>query len=595
MLNFRYRAVRVRQTETGDHLVLFAAPATEINSWVGIPQKKELTDQEETTGFQRVESPTRIKELKGFYKNESNIIQNPILCARRESSVGEVTFEPVDGTAEAEDIEHGYISVNVQPLEEMSLLRLLTLVKQGLEQRVQTLLQAQVSEQLIVKLKTQLKAKRSSTEDQSEATDDESSVELEPEQEEVSSEDVAAVLLDESHVVDFWQQIAARVQVLSELEDEYTEDNFEGFTKEAMISYLRPVVLVDGQHRLRGAISAAQDLASHDPKYQTEIEHRVSGGEDELQVQNGIEARIARRLPVSLLMSTDPAEQVFQFVVVNQKAVPIGKALLGTIVSTTLSNEELERVSTRLKDAGIQLDASRVVAFLTRSNDSPFRGLVEKGTSTNSDLLPWTVMKSLVTIFQKLTGGKLFGPKQNDYAAIWQRKFLDNSGIVAEWEEKGFASASAYWSSPAGPWRDVFIQFWTAIRDKFANTTNAEANNYWGAARKSQIFNKISLTILAADFFQYLCESKTTIDDIEDVARIVKEEWLGDVDESYFASQWKLSGVKKDSPGIKRQWSDLWEQYRKNPVSLPKTKEYRHFAFVDLKSHSRITTSSSIN
>lgn len=31
--------------------------------------------------------------------------------------------------------------------------------------------------------------------------------------------------------------------------------------------------------------------------------------------------------------------------IVNQKATPIGKALLGTIVATTLSNEELSRVS----------------------------------------------------------------------------------------------------------------------------------------------------------------------------------------------------------------------------------------------------------
>ncbi|PLZ99955.1 hypothetical protein CEN50_05380 [Fischerella thermalis CCMEE 5268] len=55
--------------------------------------------------------------------------------------------------------------------------------------------------------------------------------------------------------------------------------------------------------------------------------------------QRRIEADVARKLPVSLLMSNDPAEQVFQFVVVNQKATPTKTSLLGTIISTSLSTE----------------------------------------------------------------------------------------------------------------------------------------------------------------------------------------------------------------------------------------------------------------
>jgi hypothetical protein len=36
-----YRAVRIRQTSAGGWLILFAAPATEIDIWAGIPQKKK--------------------------------------------------------------------------------------------------------------------------------------------------------------------------------------------------------------------------------------------------------------------------------------------------------------------------------------------------------------------------------------------------------------------------------------------------------------------------------------------------------------------------------------------------------------------------
>lgn len=80
-------------------------------------------------------------------------------------------------------------------------------------------------------------------------------------------------------------------------------------------------------------------------------------------------------------MESLPAEHVFQFVVVNQKATPIGRALLGTIVSTSLSAEELEGVSARLEAAGIPLEDPQAIAFLTRHPDSPFKDLVEKGAS----------------------------------------------------------------------------------------------------------------------------------------------------------------------------------------------------------------------
>lgn len=84
-------------------------------------------------------------------------------------------------------------------------------------------------------------------------------------------------------------------------------------------------------------------------------------------------------MPVSLLLSSDPAEQVFQFVVINQKATPIERSLLGTIVSTTLTNDEMEQVSERLRSSGIQLEEARAITWMARSEESPFCRLVERG------------------------------------------------------------------------------------------------------------------------------------------------------------------------------------------------------------------------
>ncbi len=148
--------------------------------------------------------------------------------------------------------------------------------------------------------------------------------------------------------------------VLEEIKDNFDEDIFLDYSKEAVISFLHPIVVVDGQHRLRAAVKSAKEKVKTEDKYKEKVEEILSSNQniEPDEIQQHLESEAARKLPVSLLMNTDPAEQVFQFVVVNQKATPIKAALLGTIISTSLSNQELEQVSDRLENAGINLEFS---------------------------------------------------------------------------------------------------------------------------------------------------------------------------------------------------------------------------------------------
>ena len=52
MPTYTYEAVQIHQTAGGDSLVLLGAPASEIDSWAGVPQKKEIGTggESETTG-----------------------------------------------------------------------------------------------------------------------------------------------------------------------------------------------------------------------------------------------------------------------------------------------------------------------------------------------------------------------------------------------------------------------------------------------------------------------------------------------------------------------------------------------------------------
>lgn len=77
-----YRAIAFRSDPDGAEVVLFAAPADQIDSWAGVPQR-ELLDHQETIGFQREENPRRLQQLSKFFSDPANVSQNPLLCAQR--------------------------------------------------------------------------------------------------------------------------------------------------------------------------------------------------------------------------------------------------------------------------------------------------------------------------------------------------------------------------------------------------------------------------------------------------------------------------------------------------------------------------------
>jgi hypothetical protein len=561
---FYYEAVQVLQSDTAPPVIFFAAACTEMILWAGIPQKKKFgeTTNEETVGFQRQESKGRVNDLMQFYSDPSNVIQNPILCASRTMGELGVSFEPLSDQSMG-GVSHGRVKILLPDFQSMTMTELLGLVRLQLERRVPELSSREPSSKLVEKLKLQVNL---GDVNESTAVDPDD----EAEENESESSDTTVALFEESHIADFWDEIASRHEVAKLLPA--ITDTFLSFTRDLLISYLLPTVVVDGQHRLKGAIAHAEQMVNNGPLSE-ESEALIVSGVPEQEVTARMLAKAARILPVSLLLSDDPAEQVFQFVVVNQKATPIGKALLGTIVSTTLGQEELDTVSGRLKKAGIPLEESRAISLVVRSKDSPFFGKVQRGIdSNNNELLEWNVLGQLISIFKNLEGGRLYG-ESNDYAEMWKRKFLVSSLIVADATAKGFASSQDYWSSTDGPWLKVFMTFWGIVKSNLSSE-DPELGNFWGAPRKSNLFNKISLTILTADFFMYLTDKDKKIDSLQNL-EVITNDWLNGVNKNYFEREWDLSGVKKDTTGIKKRWAAMWKEYRKNPIRLPLKSQYR--------------------
>lgn len=551
-ISFEYDAIQVIQTENSKPLILFGAKASEIEQWAGIPQKKTLNPgSAETTGFQRTENQTRLRQLSNFYQNKENVVQNNLICSLRKLEGCKVEF-----STNEESQMVGKLKIEFPNFYTAPWIDLFALLRDSLESRIGSITVDKSSPKYL-EMKSQVGLISDEIEDAGENFDDD------------SGDGIEAAIYEESHLNDFLEDVAIRHELLKEIDESEIEgDRFLGFDRVSLMSFLLPVTLVDGQHRLKGAVLAAEAIANENKDEGIALMENDCSADE---VFNQLKAKYSRELPVSLLMEDEPKEQVFQFVVINQKATPIGKSLLGTIISTTLTADEMEAVNERLLASGIALDDARAITWAARNSSSPFYGLVERGTqSEKKDLLQWNVMGSLINIFRELRGGKLFHAK-NDYAKRWKDKLLISSDLVAS---EDINEAFKEWSSLDGPWQKVFIAFWKKVKQELSQDENESRHNYWGNTRKSNIFNKISLTILASDFFKYLVTTKSTIKSIDDIDGLV-DDWLEDVNRAYFDQDWELSGIKKDSPGIRARWSENWAEYRESPDQLPQAKSYR--------------------
>lgn len=539
---FRYPCVRVRQEKGSKDLILFSASAVEIDNWVGIPQRLDLQGSE-TAGFQRTVSRNRETALRKFFSEDRNVIQNPLLCAIRQRPGLEVNFSSLPG-----HLDVGTLEISFPDYENKSLLELLTEARQYLEKRAVSLQGRGNPVDLIAAL--QQIGNFEAAEDGFEAEEEEyleNDDLVEPAEE---------ALFDESQITDFWDQLRAREEILTKLGSKGPEGAILGFSRQMLESYLRPIILVDGQHRLRGAVLAAEDEVESSGAAKS----LILDGMPPLEARNKLMRERARKLPVSLLMDDSPAEHVFQYVLVNQKATPVPRALLGTIISTSLAASELEDIADRLEDAKIELQGSRIISILSRAEDSPFSGLVAKGLENEGVKLQWSVLGSLTDVFRYLEGGRYYHDSL-DHARTWRNHNLEASGIIRDWKARDYESGYDFWKDINGPWLQVFKVFWTRTRDVLANTTDSAAPNYWGNPRDSNIFNKPSLHILSADFFSYLRERKVRLDSIELLPGLV-DEWLEYVNKNYFARDWRLQNIKKDSVGTRKQWSWIWVNHR---------------------------------
>jgi DGQHR domain-containing protein len=267
--------------------------------------------------------------------------------------------------------------------------------------------------------------------------------------------------------------------------------------RDAVTSYVqgvsKPGLIIDGQHRVFGAKNVSEfDVF----------------------------------LPVVLVPNLEHKEQVFHFYVLNNKARPLTKTELRTIVSTSLSKSEIEGLYQRFKQVGVATATTEWTHRLNTDAQSPFLGMINMGLSGSKGFIQENVAYQVVSKFMNL-------PRK-------YRLLIDN---VKSWErlDQDKLDSDKYTRR-----LNLFYGLWQAVRERYPSAWNEAVKN-----REGQILQKVSLLNLQ----EYLIETmnsempkrnKKKEPSPFESAEVVKEECsyaLTFLEEDFFIKEWKLKGL----------------------------------------------------
>ena len=266
--------------------------------------------------------------------------------------------------------------------------------------------------------------------------------------------------------------------------DLYSEEEIK--LLETLTELLKPAMLVDGQHRVYGSHTLEMDIP----------------------------------FPVCALPNVSWEEQVFQFVVVNQKTQPIPSSFLNAVLTTSLTQSEIENLTERLDAAHINIEEHQVMDRINNDPKSPFLGMIESKIAVEEGKLHYPGMRQLVNQFRRLTPDPRFANIAADLCV----------GSTVREKKRDWAGDK---------WFVYFCAFWGTVKEKFEEAQTGD-HTLW--TPDSQLLQIAVLQIIQDEFLSrssYILEGWPA--DIEEFKERVKR-WVKNVPRTFFAEKW--TGVK---------------------------------------------------
>lgn len=196
-----------------------------------------------------------------------------------------------------------------------------------------------------------------------------------------------------------------------------------------VVTLTLPGLIIDGQHRIFGAKEAP-----------------------EAQVQ----------IPIVLLPGLQLAEQVFHFYVLNNKAKPLDKRQLRSIISTSLTKQEIADLYDRFRKSGLRADEAQWTYRVGSDVGSPFKNLVSLRLRGDIAPIDDNVMDQVVARFIKM-------PRSYN---------LLKKGVIWDDEDSDYSRRLS-----------LFYALWRSVRDSYPTAWANAAASKPGA----QLFQKVAL------------------------------------------------------------------------------------------------------
>jgi hypothetical protein len=463
MPDYTYQALQLIQQPGAPAFYITSAPAAELLAWCDVPRAKG----DFMAGYQRFLNDKRVEDLAEYLRMDpSNIVPGTVIIAVDSDYIDVTDADPIFSLTVREDTRT--FEDKLQELWGHFTTRL-----SGDEL---------TSADIHFTTSTNDEAPAQDEEEDENEGEDEEHEERDEEQEEQDEEEEEA-----AYPTSYLAQIA------KELTGAVTDwDRVPAARQQAIRGYIegvsKPGLIIDGQHRVFGAKNVS-----------------------EFDV----------RLPVVILPGLAFAEQVFQFYVLNSKARPLKPTELRRIISTSLTNAEIDQLYARFLAAGIEAEEARWTHEVNTDPASPFRMRIDFGYEEPGAVIPENVADQVVRAFMKMPLGKY-------------RQLIDPLGDR--------------WTDAANR-LELFFWFWAAIKEVYA-TAWARAEAAADEGRKPQLFMKVALLTLQTfllNRFVTALPYRNPADppplSSQDEVRNMVKSTLTNLPEDFFEKEWKLKQI----------------------------------------------------
>lgn len=242
----------------------------------------------------------------------------------------------------------------------------------------------------------------------------------------------------------------------------------------AMESVCRPAIVVDGQHRLIGASNSAKEIW----------------------------------LPVVAIPHCSWQEQIYQFVVINEKAQKVETTILTDIFGSSLTKNEQAAIRKKLARSNTNIEERILAVVANRDANSPFFNMVNVKLDgpPPAGVSPFISDNTVRMLIEGSPSRRALGWRTHEdfYNKYVSPTFPDRE----DWDN---------WYD--GKWRDYWFAFWHTVADYY-NDQAAKAKAHdalWSPVSQTNLTKAVTLRILQSLFMTKVVEWVNQIDSMKSI------------------------------------------------------------------------------